>query len=239
MRWFKHLTDAHLDPKLCELRDLARNPLAAMGWYYWLLEIVAKECKENAAYVRLKRTRWAKRMEQNAKTWDVNCTLCAKVGLINVTRDGDYVQIEIPNLLKYRDEYSRKSGHAPDKLPTDSQPRARADQKQNRSEADNARAGALGPAAQKSGPKTKNGGGSRRAPRWSDLENWRLVKLCGVLGINASREEGVVWQELGAKYRTLEGNQLDAVNAMLQAPPAAISLLEQAAKKAFHVERQR
>ena len=126
MRWFKHQTNARRNRKLIALRDACdRRPLEAVGFYWSVLEIVAEEAKNEHAYVTLSCKRWARELEISQRTLHNYVTKCGESGLISFTRAGDMLTIEIPNLLKYRDEYSRKSGQSPDSLRTMSSVRAR------------------------------------------------------------------------------------------------------------------
>lgn len=129
MRWFKHLTMAHEDAGLATLAE----ELGAGGYgiYWFLLEhfgsVMEKDCARVPTLVHSD-LRWAKICCCSTRMFRTFVERAAELKLIESRTPAELKQyssrtpakrfeICIPKLLKYRDEYSRKSGVAPDKLP--------------------------------------------------------------------------------------------------------------------------
>lgn len=120
MRWFKHMTDASDDEFLVQLE----SEFGLEGYARWwkLLEAVASHMdgtkRTSAAYpwskwcliLRAKREKLGRFLEH-----------LANQHRINLKQTGDILEISVPKLLKFRDEYSRKSGHSPDKVAPDTE----------------------------------------------------------------------------------------------------------------------
>jgi hypothetical protein len=110
MRWFKHLTAARRDEKLARLFHRSGN--SGYGVYFRLLEIVGGEMDNSSQRCSLQYpvSTWAAELKvvlpQNVRK---QLAVLEEVGLITLTADGLEIEIRIPNLLKYRDEYSRKA----------------------------------------------------------------------------------------------------------------------------------
>jgi uncharacterized phage protein (TIGR02220 family) len=129
MRWFKHLTDSHDDEKLVSLRT--KHGLEGYGFWWLLIEIVAKQTgktddKFSVAYpvshwLRLTGVYHHKKFRELTEMLQRLCLIDAQsidnVGTISELSLKDVLTISIPNLLKYRDEYARKSVQTPDRLP--------------------------------------------------------------------------------------------------------------------------
>ena len=121
MRWFKHLTCAHKDEKLSEL--IASDGLEAYGFWWSLLEVVAEQMDKNSAKCSASYplNQWARLLYCHHHTVSKYMGKLGVTGIVTVgyeTSNGiSKLKVTIPNLLKYRDEYSKKSRHAPDKLP--------------------------------------------------------------------------------------------------------------------------
>jgi hypothetical protein len=117
MRWFKHLTDASDDDFL----KLLEHSFGWEGYGRWwkLCEIVGKNIKKHdqVASRSLPWPEWQTKLK--AKRNQLRCFLecLANQGRISLKETDDILEITLPKLLKYRDEYSKKSGHAPDENP--------------------------------------------------------------------------------------------------------------------------
>jgi hypothetical protein len=140
VRWFKHLALAHDDVGLSTL--LEEMGSQAYGIYWLLLEhfaaVMEKDCTAVPVLVH-SYLLWSKICWSSTRTFRNFANRAAELKLIesrpaaelkqNSSRlAADRLEICVPKLLKYRDEYSRKSGSDKDKLP------ARSDEIQNRSE---------------------------------------------------------------------------------------------------------
>lgn len=132
MRWLKHLTAAHQDIAMSEI--LEEFGPEGYGIYWLLLEHLAVAVEKDSLAVPTAAhsvIRWSQICHCSARLFRKFTTSAAHLRLISVTSTadlrqisaksmGDRLQISIPKLLKYRDEYSKKSGQTPDKLRTNS-----------------------------------------------------------------------------------------------------------------------
>lgn len=133
MRWFKHLTTAHDDPALSTIVEEMGSD--GYGIYWLLLEHFAaampKDCKSVPEITRsidswakicaCRSTRQFDKFYQTAVKLRLICGETAAELRQNCSkRAAKRLQICIPKLLKYRDEYSKKSGQTPEKIRSDS-----------------------------------------------------------------------------------------------------------------------
>lgn len=119
MRWFKHMTASGNDEKLSRLKD--KFGLEGYGFWWTVLEIVAEKVGEDArtsAEFSLKK--WGSLAGVSPKKFQTLAEFCANLELFSIKFDQDLLCIDIPNILKYRDEYTerlhKKSGQYRDKL---------------------------------------------------------------------------------------------------------------------------
>lgn len=106
MKWFKHMADAHHDERLAALRD--EGGFEAYGFYWWLLEVVAKQVGEAAsASVEYPANHWRRISGFSAKKFYNMAELCSRVGLVSVETHGKLIKIECANLLKIRDNHTK------------------------------------------------------------------------------------------------------------------------------------
>ena len=129
MRWLKHISTARNDEKLIEIRE--KYGLEGYGFWWMLCEIVAEQMNGTGkCEVSLPLKSWLRILGiyHHKKFRDIVVHL-NEINLISAQcRDNvssisdisltDVLIISIPNLLKYRDEYSQKigtkSGQKPD-----------------------------------------------------------------------------------------------------------------------------
>jgi hypothetical protein len=123
VRWFKHMTDSWEDEKISKLVEQGgKDGLALYGAYWRVLEIVARQMPPKSAdpnpscSVKYGVGKWSTLMSVRGSLVGHYLGHLAKNDLVTVDRDGSDIRVTIPNLLKYRDEYSRKSGHAPENV---------------------------------------------------------------------------------------------------------------------------
>ncbi len=120
MRWLKHMTATRQDEKIAAYLDSckAKDRHEAYGIYWAILEIVAsgmeKESMLCSATYSL--TSWSHLLYSHHHTVGKYIGKLQVTGLVTVTKDEDKITVEVPNLLKYRDEYSKKSGHSTDNV---------------------------------------------------------------------------------------------------------------------------
>lgn len=116
MRWFKHMSDASEDEFLAELEDLFG--LEGYARYFKLLEAIAIRMKRGSTScsTALPWSKWQEILKGKRKKLETFLEHLENKQKIFLKCSGNILEIGIPNLLKYRDEYQKKSGHAPDKL---------------------------------------------------------------------------------------------------------------------------
>ncbi len=107
MRWFKHLTDSWHDEKLSLI--VAEYGLEIYGFWWRLLEIIGKQMdatdRTNCQYsVKV----WGKFCGVSPKKFLKFAGTLEKNKLIILNNSDKCIDISIPNLLKFRDEYSSK-----------------------------------------------------------------------------------------------------------------------------------
>ena len=138
MRWFKHLCGARNDERLARFMDTAKDPAHAYYIFFSLLEIIGSEVdgRSEVCGGTWSRSRWGRALDWHVNRVGSYLRLAADCGLIKLQEAGTDWTVEIPNILKYRDEYSRKSGQARESSRTRSGPTpvGRAEQNRYRAE---------------------------------------------------------------------------------------------------------
>jgi hypothetical protein len=122
MRWFKHLSNASEDEKLSEILDL----FGAEGYgIYWIIceKIAFLMDKTPRTSARYSVKKWSKFCGKSPKVLRKFLETFQELSLFKIEickKNSDFLIIECPNLLKYRDEYSKKSSQAPDNIQSES-----------------------------------------------------------------------------------------------------------------------
>ncbi len=112
MRWLKHLTAAREDEKIAQL--ITKYGHAGYGLWWLVCEVVAQQLEGDNPEVTYPVTTWSHLLSVRGSHVRHCLSKLAVTGLVTVEWIGTDIKVRIPNLLKYRDEYSRKSGHSPD-----------------------------------------------------------------------------------------------------------------------------
>ncbi len=118
LRWLKHLSMAHADEKI----DMACEQFGAEAYGVWwlILEDIAAPMEPGkmrpiASHSDVK---WASICRCSVRHWRSIAKIFADLSLISMHSTGDRTTIEVPNLLKYRDEWSKRSGGSPEPTTT-------------------------------------------------------------------------------------------------------------------------
>lgn len=130
MKWFKHMTQSHSDEKLAQVLSL-HGP-EGYGFWWLLVEIVASQTgksddKCSVAYpitywmrltgiYHLKKLRILVECMNNLKLMSAQCP--PNVSTISALSMKDVLTISMPNILKYRDEYTKKTGQKKENVPS-------------------------------------------------------------------------------------------------------------------------
>lgn len=136
MRWVKHKTMAHADAEVDAV--LEEFGPVAYGVYWLIIEEIASAMEPGKDAPEAVRSiqKWASICQVPPRVFrKIIARLAVHLVTACETSDGR-LKIAVPNILKYRDEYSRKSGHAPDQTKTEGRTDAREDLTEKRLEAD-------------------------------------------------------------------------------------------------------
>lgn len=114
MRWLKHLTMAHSDSAIDAVCD--KFGAEAYGVWWFILEDIAApmEAGKMIPIQSHSVVKWAQICRCSARRLRSIVEILSDRGLIVTETIGNRLQIEVPNILKYKDEYSKKSGQTPD-----------------------------------------------------------------------------------------------------------------------------
>lgn len=126
MRWLKHLSTAQSDEKMALI--LAEHGPWGYGCFWLVLETIAQVVdEEDRTFICLPEPIWRKKLGISSKKLTEIFSFFQKIGIFRVVfeKNGEkkseiLITVDSPNLLKYRDEYSRKktrnSGVTPESL---------------------------------------------------------------------------------------------------------------------------
>ncbi len=131
MKWVKHMTASHDDEKLADL--ITRYGHAGYGVWWLVVEIVAARVESgDKAEVTYPVSKWSHLLSVRGSHVR-QCLLKLEVThLVTLEWNDTDITVRIPNVLKYRDEYSRKSGQTPDKLRSKNRTELEADKEQDK-----------------------------------------------------------------------------------------------------------
>lgn len=106
MKWFKHQSTARNDERVASLED--RAGLEGYGFYFKMLEIVAEVIDQTDRHdVTYSLSRWGRQANVTSKKYLFLLQCCSDVGLMSFQREADNITVNIPNLLKYRDNHTK------------------------------------------------------------------------------------------------------------------------------------
>jgi hypothetical protein len=111
MRWIKHMTQTRRDEKIAALLD--KCGYEGYGVYWAVVEIVAEQLKPGDAdcSISYSLSGWSRALcLHRCKVRSLLGKLRGS-GLVSVELREGKITVTIPNIAKYRDEYTRKSGH--------------------------------------------------------------------------------------------------------------------------------
>lgn len=123
MRWFKHMTSSFDDEKLSRLVEVAG--FEGYGFWWRIVEIVGAGVDDKQrTSVTFSIKKWTLLCAIRAQKFTKLCLLCQDCGLFTVRFEGRSATINMPNILKFKDEWTRKkkdnsgvnSGATPEEL---------------------------------------------------------------------------------------------------------------------------
>ena len=112
MRWVKHLTATRRDEKVARMISL--HGYRSYGIWWAVIETVAENFDGKNPSLTYPLTTWSHLLSLRGSHVMSTLLTLGVTGVLTVERHGGDITVTIPNLLKYRDEYSRKSGHSPE-----------------------------------------------------------------------------------------------------------------------------
>lgn len=117
MRWFKHVAASRDDEKIAKL--ISEHGMEAYGRWWAVLEAIARGMDRDSdkCSVTYPIHKWAEILATRGS----NVERQLRELPATIVRDGRDITATIPNLLKYRDDYSKKSVHTTDSVRTKSQ----------------------------------------------------------------------------------------------------------------------
>lgn len=116
MRWFKHLTNAWDDEDLSAVTG--EHGLELYGFWWRLLEIIGKQMDGSSrSHCKYSAKVWGKFSGISAKKFRKFADILMEKKLITLEIDEDDIFIDIPNLVNYRDEWTKKKIRDDQKTP--------------------------------------------------------------------------------------------------------------------------
>lgn len=116
MKWFRHMSNASDDEFLAEVEEIFGLEGYARWWK--LLEAIAEQMDGTSKCgVSYSWTKWQAILKGKRNKLETFLKHCQNKQKIILEENGNILKITCRNLLKMRDEYSRKSGQAPDGSP--------------------------------------------------------------------------------------------------------------------------
>ncbi len=110
MKYINHMTCAHDDEKMQRLIDL--HGMAGYGAYWLIAEVIASQIRKESmsTSIRLSYKSWGHRLHVDPRTASKWVRSLGETGLAIVDHDANSASVDIPNLLKYGDEYIKRVG---------------------------------------------------------------------------------------------------------------------------------
>jgi hypothetical protein len=110
MKYINHMTCAHDDEKMQRLIDL--HGMAGYGAYWLITEKIASQIRKESmsTSLRLSYRSWGHSLHVDPRTASKWIRSIGECGLAIVEHDSNGASINIPNLLKYGDEYIKRVG---------------------------------------------------------------------------------------------------------------------------------
>jgi len=108
MRWLKHLTCSWEDERIAAIT--ADHGLEIYGFWWRLLEIIGKQMDSSPkTFCRYSDKTWGKFAGISAKKFRKFAGILEEKKLIILENGGDDLTINIPNMVKYRDEWTQRA----------------------------------------------------------------------------------------------------------------------------------
>lgn len=117
MKWFKHDTDPSKEDPFLEIIEDEFGLEGYARWWKLMERIGAQMDETDRCYAEHSWPKWQTFLVGKRNKLLTYLKRLESLGKINLEENGNILRIYCPNLLKRRDEYTRKSGHKQDKNP--------------------------------------------------------------------------------------------------------------------------
>lgn len=116
MKWFRHMT--YLRNIEAVVRFLDAAGLEGYGFLCMLLELIGENMSavDQRCELCLSLRRWSIALGIHRNKVLKYAGMLGGTGLATITREGSDLRVRMPILAEWRDEYSKKSGHAPESV---------------------------------------------------------------------------------------------------------------------------
>ena len=119
VKYIKHMTTSCDDEKMQALRD--RHGLAGYGAYWVIVEKVASQIRRESFSTKLTLSwkKWGYLLDLRPSLVRKTMESLSDLGLILLENGKEVATVDIPNILKYADEYTKRLGIYQDNVPTE------------------------------------------------------------------------------------------------------------------------
>lgn len=136
MKWFKHMSDLSRDEGVCRYLDAAGNDrLVAYGFLMLVLEAIASRMGWGEGDIICSATystrQWGRITYSQTNRVRKYLDMCEVIGWVLVEYEGRMCKVSITKMVQWRDEYTRKSGHTPDKVAQSREDQTRPDKRES------------------------------------------------------------------------------------------------------------
>lgn len=120
MRWFKHMASSWDDEKLASFVE--ETGLEGYGFWWRLLEVISAQIidRDDKPSVTYPLKKWARIFGTYSNKFQKILKSAANHSICFVKDSEIGIEVSVPNLLKYRDEWTLRKAKTPEQLPSDS-----------------------------------------------------------------------------------------------------------------------
>ena len=139
MKWFKHMSDLPRDEGVSRYLDAAgKDRVTAYGFLMFVLEAIAARMDANTGHLVCSATysitQWGRITHCQHNRVMKYLPMCEVIEWVVVEFEGSICKVTIQKMTEWRDEYTRKSGHAPDKVAQSREEQNRLEQRESRND---------------------------------------------------------------------------------------------------------
>lgn len=136
MKWFKHLSDLPRDEGVSRYLDEAgKERVIAYGFLMFVLEAISSRMESKEGHIVCSATysipQWQRITYCHPNRVRKYLHMCEVIGWVQVEFEGSSCKVDVPRMVQWRDEYTRKSGHAPDKVAQSREEQNRLEQRES------------------------------------------------------------------------------------------------------------